>query len=114
MILQLSTPGGGATARRIPVDVALDIIAGLGPDVRICIRPDDGVLLSGQGFIHLDDAAIVHRSLISELRQANRERALLRQLVSEALACIDEHDPDYDIVDRREWIKVARQMLRRL
>ncbi len=49
-----------------------------------------------------------------QIRDANRARAssdLFRQLTSEALAIIDEDDPDHEQMDIRQWIRAAKQSL---
>ncbi len=37
----------------------------------------------------------------------------LHQLVSEALALLDEHHPDHDLMDLKSWIRSAQDALRR-
>lgn len=41
------------------------------------------------------------------------QRNLFRQLTSEALALLDEHDPDHDHINLRDWLRNARQALER-
>lgn len=37
----------------------------------------------------------------------------LRQLVSEAIALLDENDPDHEKLDTRDWLRAARDTLNR-
>ncbi len=51
-----------------------------------------------------------------QIQDANRAKALVdlfRQLTSEALALLDENDPDHDHMDLRQWIHAAKHSLKR-
>ncbi len=51
-----------------------------------------------------------------QIQDANRARALadlFRQLTSEALALLDENDPDHEQMDLRQWIHAAKHSLKR-
>jgi len=47
------------------------------------------------------------------LQKANAERELFRQLTSEALALLDETDPDHESMDLKSWLRNAQQALGR-
>lgn len=50
------------------------------------------------------------------IRDANRlqdQRDLFRQLCSEALALLDENDPDHEAIDLRSWLKTAKTAIQR-
>lgn len=112
MTVQLiGRPGESVTARRVPVDVLLDIVQGIPADIRIHIRPD----------VSSDDwrppALPVEpetRDILAEYQREHRTKNLLRQLLSEALAIVDENDPDHDAMNIRDWLRQTRIVLESL
>ena len=60
----------------------------------------------------------LHADVLSELRLSIREQAKLRserdtyrQLVSEALALLDENDADHALLSLRDWLRTAHYQL---
>ncbi len=60
-----------------------------------------------------DETARLAQLTIRDGNTMATERDLFRQLTSEALALLDENDPDHEQMDLRQWIRAARHALGR-